>query len=73
MKLSDYAKQKGISYHTAWRMWKRGQLNAERLPTGTIIVKEDSTTTANQNTVAIYARVSSSENRSKLRLTSSSY
>ncbi|TRU30865.1 MAG: IS607 family transposase, partial [Microcystis aeruginosa Ma_MB_F_20061100_S20] len=26
MKLSDYAKKKGISYDTAWRMWNRGQL-----------------------------------------------
>ncbi|MDB9505565.1 MAG: IS607 family transposase, partial [bacterium] len=24
MKLSDYAKKKGISYDTAWRMWNRG-------------------------------------------------
>ncbi|TRT66479.1 MAG: IS607 family transposase, partial [Microcystis sp. M_QC_C_20170808_M3Col] len=26
MKLSDYAKKKGISYDTAWRMWNRWQL-----------------------------------------------
>lgn len=38
MKLSDYAKQAGISYQTAWRMWKRGDLNAYQLPTGTIVV-----------------------------------
>ena len=25
MKLSDYAKQQGISYRTAHRMWKRGE------------------------------------------------
>ena len=36
MKLSDYAKHAGISYQTAWRMWKRGELNAYQLPTGTI-------------------------------------
>jgi hypothetical protein len=41
MKLSDYAKKKGISYDTAWRMWNRGQLQGERLPTGTIIIFED--------------------------------
>ncbi|MCA2628500.1 MAG: IS607 family transposase, partial [Microcystis sp. M048S1] len=40
MKLSDYAKKKGISYDTAWRMWNRGQLQGERLPTGTIIIFE---------------------------------
>jgi predicted site-specific integrase-resolvase len=38
MKLSDYAKSKGISYQTAWRMWKRGELKATQLPTGTVIV-----------------------------------
>jgi len=30
-------KKKGISYDTAWRMWNRGQLQGERLPTGTIM------------------------------------
>jgi predicted site-specific integrase-resolvase len=39
MKLSEYAKKTGISYQTAWRMWKRGQLNAYQLPTGTVVVK----------------------------------
>ena len=29
---------KGVS---AWRMWKKGELNAYQLPTGTIIVKEE--------------------------------
>ncbi|MDB9446926.1 hypothetical protein NWP21_17255 [Anabaenopsis sp. FSS-46] len=38
MKLSDYAKSKGISYQTAWRMWKRGELKATQLPTGRVIV-----------------------------------
>ncbi|QFS48994.1 hypothetical protein GXM_06488 [Nostoc sphaeroides CCNUC1] len=28
MKLSDYAKSIGVSYKTAWRMWKRGDINA---------------------------------------------
>ncbi len=41
MKLSDYAKQAGISYQTAWRMWKRGERNPYQLPTGTIIVKTE--------------------------------
>ena len=39
MKLSNYAKQIGISYNTAWRMWKRGQLPGYQLPTGTVIVE----------------------------------
>lgn len=66
MKLSDYAKEKGISYQTAWRMWKRGELNAEQLPSGTVIVSIKNKTPDLINKVAIYARVSSSENKSNL-------
>ncbi len=67
MKLSDYAKQAGISYQTAWRMWKRGQLNAHQLPTGTIVVKTEASEIASHEPVAcIYSRVSSAENKSNL-------
>jgi len=38
MKLSDYAKKLGITYKTAWRLWKQGKLDAFQLPSGTIIV-----------------------------------
>jgi predicted site-specific integrase-resolvase len=41
MKLSTYAKQLGISYQTAWRLFKDGKLNAYKLPTGTVIVREE--------------------------------
>ena len=65
MKLSVWAKEQGISYQAAWRMYRDGKLPvpAEQLPTGTIIVKppkEDPTG------VAVYARVSSSDQRSAL-------
>lgn len=63
MKLSDYAKSLGVSYKTAWRMWQRGELNAEQLPSGTVIVK---TNEPKKLGVVIYARVSSSENKSNL-------
>ena len=67
MKLSEYAKQKGISYDTAWRMWKNGQLQGEKLPTGTIIIYDVRlSNSSNINKVAIYARVSSNENKSNL-------
>lgn len=62
MKLSTYAKSKGITYQTAWKMWKKGLLNASQLPTGTIIVNDF----VQVNGVAIYCRVSSSENKSNL-------
>ena len=41
MKLSDYAKSLGVCYKTAWNMWKRGELDAYQLPSGTIIVKNN--------------------------------
>jgi predicted site-specific integrase-resolvase len=63
MKLSDYAKKLGVSYKTAWRMWKRGEIKATQLPTGTIIVTTEETLPQG---VAIYARVSSAENKSNL-------
>jgi len=66
MKLSIYAKKIGISYNTAWRMWKRGQLPGYQLPTGTVIVDPPELRTTPGQTVAIYARVSSSENKDNL-------
>lgn len=39
MKLSQYAKQQGISYKTAWRWYKAGQLDAYQTVTGTIVVE----------------------------------
>ncbi len=40
MKLSEWAKQQGISYKTAWRWYTEGKLPvpAEQIATGTIIV-----------------------------------
>ena len=65
MKLSDYAKKLGINYKTAWRYFKDGKLNAYQTHTGTIIVNDEITLNTNSN-VAIYCRVSSSENKSNL-------
>jgi len=64
IKLSDYARENGISYKTAYRMFKAGQLPGITLPTGTMLVdKEESP--ADDYTV-VYTRVSSSENRPNL-------
>ena len=43
MKLSEYAKQVGVTYKTAYQWWRTGQLDAYQLPTGTIIVREPQT------------------------------
>src|SRR5579885_1963590 len=67
MKLSAYAKQQGISYQTAWRMWQRGELPAHQLPFGTVMVDVPPTLHAvRPQKVAVYARVSSAENRKNL-------
>lgn len=67
MKLSDWAKLQGISYKTAWRMWRSGLLPvpAEQLPTGTVIVHQRTETT-NATAAALYARVSSADQKSDL-------
>ena len=66
MKLSEWAKQQGLSYKTAWSMWKLGQLPipADQLPTGTIIVHPP--ITAIEGGMALYAKVSSADQRSDL-------
>jgi putative resolvase len=70
MKLSAYARQQGISYQTAWRMWQRGELPAHQLPSGTVIVDVPATPPAvRPQKVAVYARVASvasAENRQHL-------
>jgi putative resolvase len=65
MKLSVWAKEQGISYQAAWRMYRDGKLPvpAEQLPTGTIILKPPKEATTG---VAVYARVSSPEQRPEL-------
>ena len=66
MKLSEYARRNSISYQTAWHHFKDGLIpNARQLPSGTVVVDEINESTKPEYTV-IYARVSSSENRSNL-------
>lgn len=66
MKLSRYAKQAGVSYKTAWRWWKSGQLDAYQTPTGTVIVREPTLPTLPTGRIALYARVSSADQKSDL-------
>ena len=65
MKLSDYAKEQGVSYRTAWSWWKKGIIKGRQLPTGTILVETDAINVSSV-IACIYARVSSSENKSNL-------
>lgn len=66
MKLSVWAKSQGLSYKTAWRLWKDGKLPvpAEQLLTGTVIVHPP--VTATKGGVALYARVSSADQKADL-------
>jgi predicted site-specific integrase-resolvase len=67
MKRPAYAKQQGIGYQTAWRMWQRGELPAHQLPSGTVIVDAPPTSPAvRPQKVAVYVRVSLAENRDTL-------
>ncbi|MEQ9668968.1 MAG: IS607 family transposase [Coleofasciculus sp. G2-EDA-02] len=68
MKLSDYAKKAGISYRTAWRWWKQGNLTGYQLPSGTIIITSEAIEdNLKPDLIAcIYARVSSAQNKDNL-------
>jgi predicted site-specific integrase-resolvase len=65
VKLSEWAKLQGISYKTAWRMWRDGRLPvlAEQLATGTVILHQPANAV---NGVALYARVSSADQKADL-------
>jgi putative resolvase len=66
MKLSEWAKKQGISYKTAWRMWRDGRLpvDAEQLPTGTVVIHATAPEVAVG--VALYARVSGADQKADL-------
>jgi len=66
MKLSQYAKQQGISYKTAWRWYKAGQLDAYQTATGTVIVRDQPAVIASTGRIALYARVSSAGQKDEL-------
>jgi len=66
MKLSEYAKQQGISYRTAFRWWQAGTIKGYQAPSGTIIVTDGEKALSVPEKVAIYARVSSQEHKENL-------
>ena len=67
MKLSVWAKKQGVSYRTAWQYFKDGKLpvRATQLPSGTVVVEEPEESRV-VNKVAVYARVSSSDQKNDL-------
>ncbi|MHB1512486.1 MAG: IS607 family transposase [Acidiferrobacter sp.] len=65
MKFSVWAKQQGLTYKGAWKMFHAGKLPlpAEQLPVGTIIVHPAET---KPQGVALYARVSRADQKADL-------
>ena len=66
MKLSQYAKKTGISYKTAWRWYKAGTLDAYQTPTGMVVVRDPEMERIGTGRIALYARVSSADQKSDL-------
>lgn len=66
MKLSEYAKKNSITYQAAWNHFNKGLIpGARQLPSGTVVIDEI-VESKKPEYVVIYARVSSSENKSNL-------
>ena len=68
MKLADYAKQMGVRYETAWRWFRDGKIQGQRIGPHTIIITEGRAPRpkSKPQRVAIYARVSSHEHQPNL-------
>lgn len=68
MKLSVWAKQQGLKYHTVWNWVRDGKMPVPftRTPTGTILVQADEVGAQPKSQVVIYARVSGSDQKAVL-------
>ena len=68
MKLAEYAKQMGVRYETAWRWFRDGKIQGQRIGPHTIIITEGARPPGEgePQRVAIYARVSSHEHQANL-------
>jgi len=64
-KISQYAKKYNVGYRTIWNWINDNKLKTERTETNRIIIIKDEDKQIN-DAVAIYARVSSSENKDNL-------
>ena len=68
MKLSEFAKQQGVRYETAWRWFRDGKIQGRRVGAHTILIDESARVAAppTQQKTAVYTRVSSAENKANL-------
>jgi putative resolvase len=65
-RLKDYASEMGVCYKTAWNWFREGKIDGYKSPSGSMYVRTEPTSTKKEEYVVIYARVSSSENKSNL-------
>jgi putative resolvase len=68
MRLSEWAQREGVRYQTAWGWFRDGKLPvpAVRTPSGTILVEVPRGSPVGEKRAAIYARVSSHDQRADL-------
>lgn len=64
-KTGEYARKHGVTTRTVWNWYYQGKLKTERDSTNHLIIIEGEDAINNEN-VAVYARVSSSENKDNL-------
>ncbi len=65
-KISQYAKKNNVTIRTIWNWIKSGKVKTKRTKTGGWLIIEDEPINNYTNNVAIYSRVSSSENKNNL-------
>ena len=60
MKLSQWAKKNGLTYQTAFNLFKKGQLPGKvtQLPSGTILIEEDSLVKNNESLIDSFKKQS---------------
>ena len=63
-KISEYAKLNHVQYRTVWNWINKGKVKIERTKTGRVLIVVNEP--VKDQTVAVYARVSSSENKNNL-------
>ena len=63
-KISEYAKLNHVQYRTVWNWINKSKVKIERTKTGRVLIVVDEP--VKDQTVAVYARVSSSENKDNL-------
>ena len=67
MKLSNWAKQQGISYATAFRWFKSGKIpNSKQMDTGTILINDSIEFVEKKSNNIIYCRVSNWSRKNEL-------